>query len=451
MQELGRHNRTRGYRYSFNWQVVLPSISGIRDQLGTEAPPETVIDSTDLHDLRTAIERAARPLPENSRLSTQAIRALIDAIAPTVEAPPDGLGYHLLTSERNLIELTRTQTQLLDYLEHQPRAGIAGCCGSGKTMLALEKTRRLASDGKRVLLTCFNLNLARWLQEQLESEGFALGENLLCMHYHDVVRHICRNTGVEIPSEPEDRDQLSTYYEEVFAECLDQAIERLPLEDRFDAVIADEGQDFSELWWSTLDALLKEPDTGTFYIFFDNNQRIYGHAGAMPVPGNPFPLNRNCRNTDQIHDLVRPYHQGDGTFLPGGVSGKEPEFVSRTGEDGIAELRSTLHRMINVEGIPAHDITVMSPVSERGGSALEDGRKIGNLTMRRTNGALGKGEVRVSTIHSFKGLESPVVVMTELEQLERRQREYQQLLLYVGLSRARSHLIIIGSLPDTSQ
>lgn len=448
MSELGRHRETRPHRYSFNWQVMLPSVSRINDQLGTEAPPETVIDSTDVSDLQAAVERAARPLPERDQLSTRAIRSLIDAIAPTVQAPPDGLGYHLLTSERDLIELTKTQTQLLDMLEHHPRAGIAGCCGSGKTMLALEKARRLAASDQRVLLTCFNANLARWLQGQLASEGFPQGEQILCLHYHELAREICGRTGVEMPAEPEDQSEKRTYFEETFPERLDQAIALLPLEERFDAVIADEGQDFSELWWSTLDSILKEPETGIFYIFYDNNQRIYGTTGDLPVPQNPFSLNRNCRNTDEIHNLVRPYHQGDVAFQAGGVNGREPEFVPVASKDGRTELQRTLHALVNVEGVPERDITVLSPVTERGGSALHDGLKLGNLTLRRTHGDLAPADIRLSTIHSFKGLESPVIVMTELERLEQRRPEFRQLLLYVGLSRARSHLVIIGGLPD---
>lgn len=73
--------------------------------------------------------------------------------------------------------------------------------------------------------------------------------------------------------------------------------------------------------------------------------------------------------------------------------------------------------------------------------------KIGNLTMRRTHGPVGRHEVRLTTIHSFKGLESPVVVMTELDKPARRSNTHRKYLLYVGLSRARSHLIIIGDLP----
>lgn len=51
--------------------------------------------------------------------------------------------------------------------------------------------------------------------------------------------------------------------------------------------------------------------------------------------------------------------------------------------------------------------------------------------------------MQVATIHRYKGLESPVVVLAEID--ERIPAEELSSLLYVGASRARSHLVIIGS------
>jgi ATP-dependent exoDNAse (exonuclease V) beta subunit len=52
-------------------------------------------------------------------------------------------------------------------------------------------------------------------------------------------------------------------------------------------------------------------------------------------------------------------------------------------------------------------------------------------------------EVRVATIHRYKGLESPVVVLCELD--SRVAEDDLAPLLYVGATRARSHLIVIAS------
>ncbi|MBN8637688.1 MAG: ATP-binding domain-containing protein [Anaerolineae bacterium] len=55
--------------------------------------------------------------------------------------------------------------------------------------------------------------------------------------------------------------------------------------------------------------------------------------------------------------------------------------------------------------------------------------------------------IRVCTIYRYKGLESAVVILTELDQ---RREEVGDSLIYVGLSRARHHAIVIGALPKPS-
>jgi ATP-dependent exoDNAse (exonuclease V) beta subunit len=52
------------------------------------------------------------------------------------------------------------------------------------------------------------------------------------------------------------------------------------------------------------------------------------------------------------------------------------------------------------------------------------------------------GEVFTTTIHQFKGLESPVVVLAEIMSSSAQDLEP---LLYVGCSRARNHLAILAS------
>ncbi len=52
-------------------------------------------------------------------------------------------------------------------------------------------------------------------------------------------------------------------------------------------------------------------------------------------------------------------------------------------------------------------------------------------------------EVRVATIHRYKGLESPVVVLAEID--GRIDEADLASLLYVGATRARSHLVVVAS------
>ncbi len=61
--------------------------------------------------------------------------------------------------------------------------------------------------------------------------------------------------------------------------------------------------------------------------------------------------------------------------------------------------------------------------------------KDGLRSARRKN-----GHICYSTIHSFKGLESPVVIVRDINRISGEQYEA---LLYVGMSRARVRLILL--------
>jgi DNA helicase IV len=51
----------------------------------------------------------------------------------------------------------------------------------------------------------------------------------------------------------------------------------------------------------------------------------------------------------------------------------------------------------------------------------------------------------VDTVRRFKGLESEVVIITELDELNEKEKELKENLLYVSFSRAKNHLIIVPS------
>lgn len=46
----------------------------------------------------------------------------------------------------------------------------------------------------------------------------------------------------------------------------------------FDDIIVDEGQDSETGWLQVLNALLTDEEEGVFYIFYDDNQRMYTEA-----------------------------------------------------------------------------------------------------------------------------------------------------------------------------
>ncbi|PJF38735.1 MAG: nerd domain protein, partial [Phototrophicales bacterium] len=211
----------------------------------------------------------------------------------------------------------------------------------------------------------------------------------------------------------------------------------------YDAIIVDEGQDFEDTWWIGLLDTLKEPNTGIFYVFFDDNQRIFTQISQIPMEGEPLYLDENLRNTQHIHERLRPYSRDKNAECIG-PEGRPVEIIPAA--DAHAErreLQRVLHRLVNEEGIRPEDIIILTPASEKRSQWKSDDQ-LGNFILTWWLDTEMPMAIRVCTIYSYKGLESPVVILTELHALR---SEIANQLLYVGLSRARHHVVVIGELP----
>ena len=63
------------------------------------------------------------------------------------------------------------QKCILNYLTEQKTAVIQGVAGTGKTLIAMEKARRHADAGERVLFLCYNAQLKTYLSENYTHEN----------------------------------------------------------------------------------------------------------------------------------------------------------------------------------------------------------------------------------------------------------------------------------------
>lgn len=415
---------TAQHQYQGGYAVAFPDVLLSRAELGLDAPRNIVLDGDDLLNLPTAIVRLYAPWRSfvTHPPGRAGIQALVDVLRPTwfVRTP---LALSLRAEEAAFQELTEERFRLLDFLAGQQRALITGCAGSGKTFLAIEKARRLAEEGFDTLLTCFNKGLAGWMREALTP----LPPNLRVQHFHELAHDLARDA--DLPYEAPAEGDLSAYFNETLPELLLEATESLPT--RFDAIVVDEGQDFREEWWIPLMGLLAAPDDGVFYIFYDERQCIYTAEPAPPFAAAPFPLTVNLRNTQAIHAQIA--HHYDARVACRGPAGRPPTFVATP--DVESELDRQLRRLIADEQVEPSDIVVLTAAGERR-SRWKQGQRSGGQTLTWAPAA-GPRQVQVATIHSFKGLERPVVILTEFDP------ERQPQLALVAYSRAKSELIVI--------
>ena len=144
------------------------------------------------------------------------------------------LGTLLSRDDAALEVLTQQQFHILRAIEAVPRAAISGAAGTGKTVLAMEEAKRCAESGARTLFVCYNRGLATEVRHRLRD-----GPSVAVMTFHELCVDLTARAGLP-PSKGISERQL---FEEVWPEHLMDAFERLP-DERYDAIIVDEGQDF---------------------------------------------------------------------------------------------------------------------------------------------------------------------------------------------------------------
>ena len=338
------------------------------------------------------------------------------------------LGHFLEEDERALGLLTEEQFHLLDTMEDQRRIVIRGGAGTGKTVLATESARRLASAGKRIIYLCFNRGLSVHVSSVLEETG------VVVKTFHGLCRDLITQANLSIPDI--DENEL---HDNIFPDLLVTALESLP-DSRFDVVIVDEAQDFQPHWWVAVDLLPKSPD-GRLQIFFDANQKFYdsGNSLAGDLAAQPWRLSRNLRNTDPIHETTMRFYDGLPVY-PSRVQGEAPEFIQLDLGDLdliTQKIHDKVRKLIDVDNVPANEIAVLVSTGDFR-DRLNATKEIAKIGFRACDVRADDKPI-LDTVRRFKGLEARAVLVLADSDLFVRPE-----LPYVALSRARALLVIFG-------
>jgi hypothetical protein len=372
-------------------------------------------------------------------LGKKGLEVIRDVFARSFVAVPL-VSAQLAEQESRRLQLTKEQIRVLDFLRSRRRVAVSGGAGTGKTVLAVEKVRRLAEEGFHTLLTCYNRPLADHLASVCK-----FGPYLEVMSFHQLCyRLVTRAKGFS------SRDLLHeakvTYpgtdlYNVQLPNALTYSLDIIP--DRYDAIVCDEGQDFGEEYWVPLEMLLSDYEKSPLYVFFDDNQNIYSRAGTFPIRDEPFTLSVNCRNTAPIHVGAYKYYKGLPVSTPDNP-GNEIQLISSAGRDQQAnKILSRIIELIVRQSVSPGDIVVLIADALRKAEYYSILKSLPLPKPARwlEEGIRGENTILVDTIQRFKGLESPIVIIWGLDALDLSKHEE---VLYVGMSRAKSILVIVG-------
>jgi hypothetical protein len=289
-------------------------------------------------------------------------------------------------------------------------------------------TSQEGRSSQRVALVCYSIGLAEYLKREV-----AMAPRKHRPAFVGTFEELGRSWGAP-PGIRED----STFWEVQLQELMGDLAESLPLEDRFDAVVVDEAQDFADSWWRPLLGALRDEERGGLFLCADENQRVFARLGRPPVPLVPLVLDHNLRNTRQIAAAFMPL--APMRMRPRGGDGALVRFVPTTAQGAVDEADAQVDLLLDEGWIPS-DVALIT-TGRRHPVQVERAGEGDQRAYWRT--FWEDEDVFFGHVLGCKGLERRVVVLcVNQSKVIERSRER----LYVGMSRATDVLVVVGD-PD---
>jgi hypothetical protein len=432
-----------GKRFTLGHSVVFPDVLDATPLLGPDRQREIVGVNADLGDVVGWVSRVMRFWHQSidSHLGARGVNVIESILCSPIDVRPV-LRASIDQTEVHRIRLTNNQAKVLRVIGGRRRAIVSGGAGTGKTLLAVEKARQLAAQGLSVLLLCYNRPLADFL-----AQGLRDVPNIQMQSYHQLCDQRARAAAISgrdvlaeaVQAYPGAGDKLLFDLQLPFALALSAEV----LPDRFDALVVDEAQDFSDEYWLGVEMMLRDPERSHFYIFIDQNQALYSRQAALPIEDVPFHLMTNCRNTAPIHEAGYRFYAGI-SIDPPELRGLPITWSSHDRDDAQADaVARRVNQWVNVEGIDTQDVVVL--VTKRPKAfyyTLLQERPDAGKVRWGVESQSGRASVLLDTVARFKGLEAQAVVLWLGDEVI---DEGLWETVYVGITRGKSLLAVIGT------
>lgn len=193
----------------------------------------------------------------------------------------DRLRRHLaepeaISDQRSPLTLSAAAQNIERNTSNARMRRVRGAAGSGKSLGLAARAARLAKEGKDVLVVTYNTTLPHYLHDLAARrcrEIDAPLNRITFTHLHGWCNRVCDDgrlagfdaVGSMLPGMTDENDAAVDRATDVYKSGLGQ---------RFDAVLVDEGQDFSLRWWNFLRRYVCKPD-GEMLLVADPTQDIY--------------------------------------------------------------------------------------------------------------------------------------------------------------------------------
>lgn len=351
------------------------------------------------------------------------------------------LSSELKSTEKILIKLTKEQKQILDSMSENKRIIIKGTGGTGKTVLLYEKALELSALGKKVIFVCYNKVLSKYLNERLKQEDNEIKNNIKITSLHAYMLEKIRKL---------DNSYIVENTSKFFETQLPQDFVRINNEE-YEVMLLDEAQDLIKTQYiECLDKLIYGGlKNGNWYMALDEKQNLYNNElkellellkeDIRPVIT---VLTKNCRNTMQISNMNVKI-TGIIQSINDEAIGEDVEIIKYSDETSQKNEIKRIVKRLKMNGIKNNEITILSRYNYedsvfKGNNFLKDIARVKNIT--DYSGNEQDDYIRFSTIHSFKGLESKIIILCDIDKIDDID---SKTLNYVAISRAKLLLYIL--------
>lgn len=464
-----RFLKTQDIKVPVSHAVCFPGANEEEFPVSAGTNREMIIGRTRMKDLdaalRSIVEKAQ---PEQYRRFPDCAAKLDDVLLGSTFTTKLYLRDYIDSHEHRLKDVESIHETLIVPIASSRRLGIEGEAGTGKTMLAVMLAKTFRAQSKSVLLLGSNSLLNLLLKRDL-------GADIDAMTYPEMAHSF----GINLLIPPEEHTGAKEDWIQYEApERLKKAI--LASTKRWDVVICDEAQDVQPFWWESVESLMK-PDpvdaaeltdaaASRFYLFFDSSQGVFGSGGGehkfvaaevLPVRAPYFPLVHNYRTTREIATFARAFRTSSGALQSHcGRLGYVPELIIyKDAEDAKRLLGKLMKKLHREEGLNLDEITVLSarnPAARE--SVLYQTDAIDGINLHRLSynskhtwkdAKAPKDAVAVSTIASFKGMETSVGILMNVSEYNLPiDNALMSSLVYVACTRAKHMLYVFVQADD---
>lgn len=394
------------------------------------------------------------------------------------------------STQRTPLVLDARQRELAESRTKTGYRRIKGPAGSGKSLVLAARAARLANEGRSVLVATFNITLWHYLRDLIVRDLDAphLARNIQFTHFHLWCKHTCCEVGWEKRydavwkpfAEAQLKQQKQQIREDILNSWLpllaDEAVQH-PDTKRYDAILVDEAQDYQPLWWNVLRKACVE--NGERLLVADATQDVYDTARAWTdevMSGAGFPGGRWAelrisyrlppRALSMARDFAETYLPEDSVDLPEPEQGSLDLYpchlrwvqCDRNVADRVCfEEIESLMKLTGTKGLANADITVLASEKKSGAEVVrrldeQDIRVVHTFSednrRQKMGFYMGDAKIKATTLHSFKGWESRLLVVFVTEAADAKGLA----LIYTGLTRLKrsqqgSWLTVVSSVP----